>query len=110
MRRRSVRLYWVAGLGIALGLGVLPEARAAQSVATETTLNVGTSDRGGHTFAAVTVNVADEYGLPATGAVDIDDGDRMLARLPRRWNCLKERTRSAPSTPATRPTQNPLRR
>ncbi|HEY1646501.1 MAG TPA: Ig-like domain-containing protein [Terracidiphilus sp.] len=81
MRRRSVRLYWVAGLGIALGLGVLPEARAAQSVATETTLNVGTSDRGGHTFAAVTVNVADEYGLPATGAVDIDDGDRMLAEV-----------------------------
>jgi hypothetical protein len=64
-----------------LGLAVLPAARAAQSVATETTLNVNTSNRGGHTFAAITVNVADEYGLPAAGAVDIQDGDRTLAEV-----------------------------
>ncbi len=81
MRRRGVRLEWVAGLGMALGLTVLPAARAAQSVATQTALSVSTSDQGDHTFAAVTVNVTDEYGLPATGAVDIEDGDRTLTEV-----------------------------
>lgn len=81
MKRRSVRLEWVTGLALALGLAMPPIARATQSVATETNLNVGTSNRGGQTFAAVTVDVTDEYGLPATGAVDIKDGDRTLAEV-----------------------------
>jgi len=81
MKRRSVRLEWVTGLAVALGLAVPPMARAAQSVATETNLNVGTSNRGGQTFASVSINVTDEYGLPATGAVDIKDGDRTLAEV-----------------------------
>jgi hypothetical protein len=76
-----VRLEWVAGLGLALALAALPAARAAQSVATETTLNVGTSNRAGQTLATVTVNVTDEYGLPAAGAVDIEDRGNTLAEV-----------------------------
>jgi Bacterial Ig-like domain (group 3) len=77
---RGKNLGWVTGLGMALAMAVLPAAAdAAQSVATETTLNVSTSDRAGRTQATATVNVTDEYGLPATGAVDIEDGSRILA-------------------------------
>jgi hypothetical protein len=77
---RGKNLGWVAGLGMALAMAVLPAAAdAAQSVATETTLNVNTSDRAGRTQATATVNVTDEYGLPASGTVDIEDGSRILA-------------------------------
>ena len=77
---RGKNLEWVAGLGMALAMAALPAAaNAAQSVATETTLNVSTSDRGGRTLATATVNVTDEYGLPASGAVDIEDGSRILS-------------------------------
>jgi hypothetical protein len=80
MNRRGLRLEWVAGLGMALAMAVLPAAAAAtQSVATETTLNVSTSDRTGRTQASVTVNVTGDDGLPATGAVSIEDGTRILA-------------------------------
>lgn len=80
MNRRGLRLEWVATLGLALAMAVLPAAAAAeQNVATETTLNVSTSNRAGRTTATATVNVADEYGLPATGAVNIQEGSRILA-------------------------------
>lgn len=79
MDRRGLRLKWVAELGMALAMAVLPAAAAAtQSVATETTLSVSTSETGGHTQATATVNVTDEQGQPATGAVNIEDGDRLL--------------------------------
>lgn len=77
---RCKNLDWVAGLGLALAMAALPAAAtAAQSVATETTLNVSTSDLAGHTQATVTVSVTDENGLPAAGAVSIEDGSRILA-------------------------------
>jgi hypothetical protein len=53
----------------------------AQNAATETTLNVSTSGRAGHTLAAASVTVTDEYGLPAAGAVNIQEGDRILASV-----------------------------
>jgi len=81
MNRRGVRLEWFAGLGMALAAAVLPVSAAAGTVATETTLNVNTSNQSGRTMATVTVNVADEYGLPAAGAVNINDGDRTLAEV-----------------------------
>lgn len=81
MNRRGVRLELFAGLGIALAAAVLPAAAAGGTVATETTLNVNTSNQSGRTVATVTVNVADEYGLPGAGAVSINDGDRTLAEV-----------------------------
>lgn len=80
MNRRGLRLEWVAALGMALAMTALPAAAAAeQNVATATTLNVSTSNRAGRTTATATVNVTDEYGLPATGAVNIQEGSRILA-------------------------------
>ncbi len=78
---RGLRLEWFAGLGIVLAIAALPAAAAAGTVSTETTLSVNTSSQSGRTMATVTVNVADEYGLPATGAVSINDGDRTLAEV-----------------------------
>lgn len=76
---RSVRLELVAGLGIALALAVLPAAAAAQQIATHTALTVETSEQGGHTQATATVAVTAADGVPASGAVVIEDGDRELA-------------------------------
>jgi hypothetical protein len=81
MKRRSLRLEWVAGLALALAMAVLPAAAATQSVATETTLNVVTNDRTGHTLATVTVNVTGADGSPAKGAVSIQDGNNTLAAV-----------------------------
>jgi hypothetical protein len=81
MDRRGLRLKWFAGLGMALAAAMLPAWAAAQNVATETTLNVSTSDQGGRTRATMAVGVTDEYGLPALGAVSIEDGDRTLAEV-----------------------------
>ncbi len=53
----------------------------AQNTATETSLNVSTSGRAGHTLASAAVAVTDEYGLPAAGAVNIQEGDRILASV-----------------------------
>jgi hypothetical protein len=79
LNRRELRLEWVAGLGIALALALLPAAAQAQQIATHTSLTVETSDRGGHTQAAATVAVTGADGLPASGVVVIEDGDRELA-------------------------------
>jgi hypothetical protein len=68
---------------MALAIALLPAAAAAsQNVATDTTLNVITSGQAGHSQASATVTVTDEYGLPAAGAVDIEDGTRILAEVP----------------------------
>jgi len=77
LRRRCSRLEWVAGLGIALA--VLPAATVAQQIATHTTLSVETSEQGGHTQATAAVAVTDADGLPASGAVVIEEGNRQLA-------------------------------
>ncbi len=76
---RGLRLESVAGLGIALALAVLPAAAPAQQIATHTTLTVETSEQGGHTQAAARVAVTGADGLPASGAVMIEDGNRELA-------------------------------
>jgi hypothetical protein len=83
MNRRGLRLELVAGLVIALALPVV--AAGAQSLATQTSLTVTTSDLGGQTRAAAAVSVTGADGLPATGAVAIVDGvgqgGRQLAQV-----------------------------
>jgi hypothetical protein len=64
-----------------LAMAVLPAAAATGNIGTETTLSAGTSDRTGHTLATVTVNVTGVDGQPATGAVSIEDGARLLAQV-----------------------------
>ncbi len=81
MNRRGLRLEWIAGLGIALALAVLPAVAAAQKIATQTTLTLETSDHGGHTQATAAVSVTGADGLPASGAVMIEDGNRQLAEV-----------------------------
>jgi hypothetical protein len=84
----------VAGLGIALAMPALamvaensgaPGDRSSslgwnsQALATQTTLTAETRDQGGQTQAVLAVAVTGEDGLPARGAIAIDDGDRQLA-------------------------------
>jgi hypothetical protein len=77
LNRRVLRLKWVAGLGIAMALAVLPAA--AQQITTHTVLTVETSEQSGHTQATASVAVSGTDGLPASGVVLIQDGDRELA-------------------------------
>ena len=82
MNRRNLRLKLVPGLGIALAMLVLPLAAAsALSVATQTSLNVTTSDQAGKTEATAAVSVIGADGLPATGAVNIVEGQRLLTQV-----------------------------
>jgi hypothetical protein len=53
-------------------------AASAQGVATTTTLTAETRDQGGRTQATIAVTVAGADGLPATGAVAIEDSGRQL--------------------------------
>lgn len=76
---RFSRLDLAAGLGFALALAVLPAAAAAQQIATHTTLAIETGQQDGHTQATATVAVTAADGLPASGVVVIEDGDRELA-------------------------------
>ncbi len=78
MNRRGLRLKWVAGLGMALALPLMGSA-SVQSVATQTSLNVSTSDQAGQTQAAVQVSVAGADGQPVAGAIGIYEGSRQLA-------------------------------
>jgi hypothetical protein len=73
-----LRLEFVAGLGIAMALAVLP-AVAATQITTHTVLTVETSQHGGLTQATATVAVSSADGLPASGVVIIEDGNRELA-------------------------------
>jgi hypothetical protein len=66
-------------LGFALALAVLPAAAVAQQIATHTTLTVESSEQAGHTQAIATAAVTAADGLPASGVVAIEDGDRELA-------------------------------
>lgn len=79
--RRCARLDWLWAAGMALAGIFLPAAALAQNTATETTLSVSTSGSPGRTLASAAVSVTDEYGLPATGAVNIQEGDRILASV-----------------------------
>ena len=76
INRRSLRLKLVAGLGMALPL---MGWASVQSVATQTSLNVSTSDQAGQTQAAVQVSVTGADGQPVAGAIGIYEGTRQLA-------------------------------
>ncbi len=80
MERRGLRLEVIAGLGVVLLAFLTPAARAqdaqAQTVATATTLTLGSPSRSGATPATVSVAAAD--GSAASGVVDIRDGARQL--------------------------------
>lgn len=76
--RRGLRLEWMAGL-MALAMPAMALAAVSQrGLATETTLTAETHDRSGGTEAAVTVSVAGEDGLPAAGAVMVEERGRQL--------------------------------
>jgi hypothetical protein len=77
--RRALRLRWLSLAGAALAMALLPAFAAAQGVATQTTLNVRTADRAGQTLATAAVSVTGEDGLPAAGAVNIEEDNRILA-------------------------------
>jgi hypothetical protein len=80
MIRRGLRLEIVAGLGIALAMPALAlAAESSQTLATQTTLAAETRDQGGRTQATFTVTVTGEDGLPATGAVALNDHGKPLA-------------------------------
>lgn len=73
---RGMRFSSLAALGMALAI---PVWAAAHPQATQTTLRMQTLDRDGNTQATLSINVAGEDGLPATGAVVIEDGSRQLS-------------------------------
>ncbi len=73
---RGVRLDRFAALGLALAM---PALAAASSQATQTRLTAETRDLNGRTQAALSIAVAGEDGLPASGAVTIEDEGKPLA-------------------------------
>lgn len=62
---------------MALALPALPAA-AAPSIATQTSLNVDTSDQTGHTQATASITVTGIDGVPASGIVLLEDGSHQL--------------------------------
>jgi hypothetical protein len=81
---RALRLELVVGLGIALVLPALALPALALSsrlsgTATETTLAAETRDQNGNTQATLSVSVAGRDGLPAGGAVVIEDEGKPIA-------------------------------
>ncbi len=84
LNRRVVRLEWIFGLGIALLLPMTQVAAAhAQSTATvlptQTTLKLDARGLAGASQTTATVNVFAADGQPATGVVNFDDGNQVLA-------------------------------
>ena len=73
---RGLRYFPLAAFTLALAI---PASAAAAPQATETILRTQTLDRNGSTQATLSVAVCGEDGLPAQGAVVIEDGDRQLA-------------------------------
>ena len=73
---RGVRLERFAALGMALAM---PALAAASTQATQTRLTAETRDQNGRTQASLSIAVAGEDGLPASGAVTIEDEGRPLA-------------------------------
>jgi hypothetical protein len=73
---RGLRLEWVALLGAALAVPGMAQAGPQD---TATTLSTVTRIQNGHTVATLAVAVRGEDGLPATGAVVIQENGRQLA-------------------------------
>jgi hypothetical protein len=70
----------VAALGMALAVpAIAAGAPAAASQSTATTLSAETHVQNGHTLATFAVAVTGEDGLPATGAVVIEENGKQLA-------------------------------
>jgi hypothetical protein len=81
MIRRGLRPEAVAGLGIALAMSVFAPVVSASTVSTETTLNVSTQDKGGHTKATLNVAVAGKDGSAASGVVAIQENGKRIASV-----------------------------
>ena len=80
MFSRGLRLELVAGFGIALAMPPLAlAATTSRGVASQTTLTAETRDVAGHTEATFSINVLGADGLPASGAVVIEDQGKSLA-------------------------------
>ncbi len=70
----------IAGLGVALAVPALAMgAETAPAVATYTTLSAQTRVQDGHSIASASVVVTGEDGLPASGAVAIEERGKQLA-------------------------------
>jgi Bacterial Ig-like domain (group 3) len=76
---RGLRLELLAGLGIVSALAVLPAAAQTQQIETHTTLTLQTGEQGGRIQATAAVAVTGADGLPVSGTVIIEDGERELA-------------------------------
>ncbi len=57
----------------------MPALAAASTQATQTRITAETRDQSGHTQAALSINVAGEDGLPASGTITIEDEGKPLA-------------------------------
>jgi hypothetical protein len=75
---RTLRLEWVAGLAIALAMPS-PALIAEASQSTQTALAVETHDQASGTRAVLDVTVTGEDGLPAPGAVSVEDNGQQSA-------------------------------
>jgi hypothetical protein len=77
---RGLRLDFVLGVVFALAMPALAAAAGnSPRQDSQTALTAETRDRNGQTQASLEVSVIGEDGLPATGAVTIEDGSRDLA-------------------------------
>jgi hypothetical protein len=77
---RVLRLEVVAGFGIAFAMPALALAQQSSGLlATQTTLTAETHDQDGRTRATLNIAVTSEDGLPAAGAVVINDHGKPLA-------------------------------
>ena len=77
---RGLRLELIAALGAALALPALAlPAGSTGGLSTETTLAAEIHDQGGRTQATLSIAVVGSDGLPATGAVVLQDAGKPLA-------------------------------
>ena len=76
---RVLRHNGLVGLVAACALCALPRIAAAQQIVTHTTLAVKTTQQQGLTQVSASVSVTAADGLPASGVVAIEDGNRELA-------------------------------
>jgi hypothetical protein len=77
---RGLRLELVAGLGLALAIPALAvAAEKTQGMATQTSLAAETRTQNGSTEAAVSIHVLGADGVPAAGAVTLEDQGKPLA-------------------------------
>lgn len=75
---RSLRLWIVAGLGLAAAISLLPAAARAESATTQTTLSATTRQVSGRTKATLQIDVASDDATVASGAVSIYEGSKLV--------------------------------